>query len=303
MWLFIAVGIILIAGLIILFTRTSTLFHSYYEITMRTGYIGELKPGASVLMCGIQVGNVKSVRLEPDLRHAIVKLRILDKYKIRKGSRFSLEQRGFLGEQYVAIYTGADSGEFLKDGDWVESSDIFDFLQAARLTQGMVNRIRETVAGVERVGKRAQVIFSANTIEKGRLIKDNFNQALDSGISIYSNISQLIETNSQFADRISSNVDRIEFEWRRVVDGYSQLTNEISNLTASNKNYFGLIRTNLESLKDISKGTGVQSGTNALDGLALRQKISNLFTAVDKANRFSSNLNRRGFVGALKSDK
>ncbi|MGB9601452.1 MAG: MlaD family protein [Verrucomicrobiia bacterium] len=301
-WLFLVVGVLITVGLLLLFTRTSTLFRPYYEITMRTRFIGELKPGASVLMSGIQVGNVKTIKLEPDLSQAIVKIRILDTYKIKNNSRFTIEQRGFLGEQYVAVYPARGGEEFLKDGDWVDSAEIIDFLQAARLTRGMVNRIEETASKLKHTVTRSELLINTNTLQKGEKIGNNFSDTINGVSTVFNKITNLVELNRPYVGNVSSNIENIEMEWRNLVAKYSIFTNRIINLTETNKSCWETIKSNVESAKLISKNISLEKSDSekTTDISALNLKITRLLKGLEKANKFSSNLNSRGIVGAIK---
>lgn len=301
-WLFLITGVCITVGLLFLFTHKKGVFRPYYEISMRTGFIGELKPGASVLMSGISVGNVKSINLDPDLRTATVKMQILDIYKIKSNSKFTIEQRGFLGEQYVAIYQETGIAGYLKDGDIVESSEVIDFLQAARISHGMIARIKETGQKIEEISRRTSTMFNSNTVQKAEKIGDRFTEFIDSSSAIFKNITNLVECNRHYADAISSNIDKITVKWDNISTKYSSFTNELDKLIETNKDSLGTIITNISLAKANIQTIGLNKTNRGMtpDSERLRQKISNLRKELEKMDRFSSNINTKGIVGAIK---
>jgi len=296
-------GVLLIAYLLILFTKLPTLFHQYYEISMRTGYVGELGPGASVLMSGFQVGNVISIDLEPDLRSAIVKFRIINQYKVRKNSLFTIEQRGILGEQYVAIYPKSSVGVFLQDGDVVECAEVVDFFNAARLTKGMAQKISETGENIENVFKRSKQVFNTNTFNTSEKIAKNFKQSVVSASSTFHEIKRLIDTNKPYADKIDLNCEKIGTEWDKLVSSFSHFTNRIDLFWDNSKLYVNEIDTNIQSAKTLIQSEKKDRSGNVAKGVdaeELKKRISRIAAKVDTLNKFSSNINSRGLIGAMK---
>ncbi len=301
--LFLMFGVLLIAYLLFLFTKLPTLFRSYYEISMRTGYVGELRPGASVLMSGFQVGNVQSINLEPDLRSAMVKFRIIEQYKVRKNSLFTIEQRGILGEQYVAIYPTNSVGVFLQDGDIVECTEVIDFLNTARLTKGMAKKITETGENIENVLKRSQRVFNTDTFNTGEKVAKNFKQSIISASSTFREIKRLIDTNKPYADQIDLNSEKVITDWNKLFLDYSHLTNRIDLFIDNSKLYVDEIETNIQSGKTLirsEKKDRIGEVAKGIDPEELKKKISRLATKVDTLNKFSSNLNSRGLIDAMK---
>jgi phospholipid/cholesterol/gamma-HCH transport system substrate-binding protein len=101
--IFVFVGLALIAGLFVNFSKGASWFHSYYRINITSENVSGLKTGASVLLSGVSVGSVEGTTLAPDGRHVIITVRIFKQYVVREKSRFEIEQSGFLGDQFVSI--------------------------------------------------------------------------------------------------------------------------------------------------------------------------------------------------------
>src|SRR5947209_9090573 len=95
---FVLIGLVLLAGLIINFSKGGH-FGPKYTIVMRAANVGGLKKKASVLMSGVQIGVVRDIRLGPQGTNVSIFLTIYNEYRIHKDARFLIEQSGFLGDQ------------------------------------------------------------------------------------------------------------------------------------------------------------------------------------------------------------
>ena len=115
--LFVFIGLVLLALLLLQFSKGVRLFHPGYEILLRAHTVGGLKPRAQVLMSGVQVGSVSRIQLAPDGKSVIPTLQIYHQYRIRKDARFVIEQSGFLGDQYVAIQPTLNRGPVFATGE------------------------------------------------------------------------------------------------------------------------------------------------------------------------------------------
>lgn len=91
--------------------------------------IGGLKPRAPVVISGVKVGQVDSIKLNDDYR-ARVAMHIEDHLKLPIDSSASIVTSGVLGDRYISIQVGGDE-QLLHDGDeitFVESAVILERL-------------------------------------------------------------------------------------------------------------------------------------------------------------------------------
>ena len=102
------IGLVLVAILLIQFSKGTSFFRPTYDIVLRAAASGELKPRAQVLMSGVQVGTVGGMRLAPDGRSVAITLRIYRHVQLHKDARFVIAQSSFLGDQHVAILPDAN---------------------------------------------------------------------------------------------------------------------------------------------------------------------------------------------------
>src|SRR5712671_2141674 len=112
--LFVALGLILAGGLLLIFSKGLNLFTPTYELRLRSGTVGGLKNRASVLLNGVSVGNVVGTEVAPDGRGVVILVRLNSKFSIHQDARFAIEQIGFLGDQFIAIYQQEAKGPVLQ---------------------------------------------------------------------------------------------------------------------------------------------------------------------------------------------
>src|SRR5689334_12232856 len=115
--IFVLIGLGLLAALLLQFSKGTTFFHPTYTILLRTANVGGLKPRAQVLMAGVQIGTVSDVKLAPSGTSVTVSLRLYSQYTIHTNALFTIEQSGFLGDQYVAITPTLNTGDIFHDDD------------------------------------------------------------------------------------------------------------------------------------------------------------------------------------------
>ncbi|MFN8769882.1 MAG: outer membrane lipid asymmetry maintenance protein MlaD [Neisseriaceae bacterium] len=118
--LFVLIGIACIAflSLRVATNNLSAQSNSSYTLYAAFNNIGSLKVSAPVKVSGYVVGRVEDIRLSPKTYQAIVTLVINDKVKFTADTSAQILTTGLLGEQYVALQSGADD-VYLKNGDTI----------------------------------------------------------------------------------------------------------------------------------------------------------------------------------------
>src|SRR5450432_2643854 len=102
--IFVAVGVSVLAALVVQFGRLGEGFKSYYGLTIHFSDASGLLKGSDVLMGGAKVGRVSGPpRLVASGRGVDVPLRIYDYARIAVGSAITVGSSGLLGDRFVAI--------------------------------------------------------------------------------------------------------------------------------------------------------------------------------------------------------
>ena len=102
--IFVAVGLSILAALVVQFGRLGEGFKSYYSITVHFTDASGLLKNSDVLMGGAKVGQVAGPpRLVTSGRGVDVPLRIFDYVQIATGSTIAVGSSGLLGDRFVTI--------------------------------------------------------------------------------------------------------------------------------------------------------------------------------------------------------
>ena len=92
-------------------TSTYTLYANFTNI-------GSLKENAPIKVSGYTIGRVTNIYLDPKTYQAVVVMQIDKQYKFTDDSSAEILTTGLLGEQYVALQSGADN-TFLGNNDHI----------------------------------------------------------------------------------------------------------------------------------------------------------------------------------------
>jgi phospholipid/cholesterol/gamma-HCH transport system substrate-binding protein len=117
--LFMVVGILCLGYLSIKLGRMEVMGEKGYEIEAIFSNSGGLKEGSTVMVAGVEVGQVKKVILED--YQARVKMRLPLDLKIQDDAIASVKTKGMIGEKYVEITPGG-SEEILGPGDVIRDT-------------------------------------------------------------------------------------------------------------------------------------------------------------------------------------
>ena len=101
-----------------------TFFKKGYMLHSRFHFTGGVKANAPVRLSGVDVGEVRSIRLANDTTetYADVELWLEDGVKVRKDSKATVSTLGLMGEKYVEIRVGT-SADFAAANDSLNSED------------------------------------------------------------------------------------------------------------------------------------------------------------------------------------
>src|SRR5690348_14829386 len=91
--LFVLIGLVLLAGLMINFSRGLPFFKKTYALKLRAENVGGIKPKAAVMVSGVKVGNVVDSVLSTD-GSVVINLEIFNEFKIDREARFMLDALG-----------------------------------------------------------------------------------------------------------------------------------------------------------------------------------------------------------------
>lgn len=331
---FVLLSLTVMAALMIGFSKGFTFFASTYALNLRSGNIAGLKREATVQMAGVRVGQVGAMNLAADGKSVIVTLVIEEKYKIHGDARFSIEQAGFLGDQYIAISPQANELPVLAAGDEVQCDEPFNLQEAGKLAQGLIEKVDMTVAtlngALERVDK---TLLAENTLTNLSTTIDNFRQTSESTVETMANfrkisqgalgsvdtLQRLLAKNGPGIDDAVSNVVQFTEQLGSVTNlsefshNLTELSTELRATVSSNRLAIERTMANIESssaatrllLEDLNAGKGTMG--SLLKDEQLKTQVTQIVGNVNQLSSnmtiLSSNLNRFGLLYKPKREK
>src|SRR5688572_21078919 len=106
--LFVLIGLVLGAGLIIQFNKSAGPLTKTYRVYLTAGDVSGVIPGSFVLMAGVRVGNIEDIILNTDDGTVTMVARLRTQYAIYEDATFQIKSSGFLGDQYIGVFQGTN---------------------------------------------------------------------------------------------------------------------------------------------------------------------------------------------------
>jgi phospholipid/cholesterol/gamma-HCH transport system substrate-binding protein len=294
--LFVFIGLVVLAVLVVLFSKGLSLEWQNYRVYLRTSNVGGLKKGADIFMSGVKVGSASEIKLAADGRIVTVTLKLRKSITVHSDANFFIEQSGFLGDQYVTIVPTKNAGPPLKEGDEVTCEAPFNLLEVARNASGFVARIDDVAKRLDAaIIDLRRLVLNDETLSNVAATVGTMRVASEHAVTTVDNINALIQTNAAPVTTSLSNF--VGFS-----ENLNQLATTLRQVTTTNAPEVGAVITNLEYssetlrslLDDLQAGKGL-AGTVLKDP----QVATNFSTLINNLAITSSNLNRLGLWGIL----
>jgi phospholipid/cholesterol/gamma-HCH transport system substrate-binding protein len=294
--LFVFIGLVLLAALLIQFSKGTSVFHGTYNLRLHAVNVGGLKLRATVLLAGVNVGAVSDIELAPDGKSVTIDLKIYNNVKIYKDAQFVIEQAGFLGDNFVAVIPTQNQGGIWTDGSDVECEAPFDLQQVARSVTGFIARVDDTVKKIEfSVSKLQATVLNDQTLTNLSLAIANLHEASEEVTVAVGQINALVLTNGAQVNLAVSNV--VFFS-----QNLSQVGEDARGIVATNGATISEAMTNIEMTTETLKqiADDLHAGKGAAGMILENQELAtNVQATVNNLQIASSNLNALGLWGFL----
>jgi phospholipid/cholesterol/gamma-HCH transport system substrate-binding protein len=119
---FVLLGLAAVAYLTVKLGAGSLLGGDTYSLEARFTSVSGLNAGGNVVVAGVTVGRVESIRMEPTEYTAIVTLSVMSGLKLPTDSMASIKTTGLIGDKYLALSPGADE-TYLKAGERITMTE------------------------------------------------------------------------------------------------------------------------------------------------------------------------------------
>ena len=298
--LFVVLGLALLAVLVIQFSKGTSAFRGTYALKLNAVNVGGLKPRASVLLAGVQVGSVKEIQLVPDGKSVTISLQIYKDFPIYHDARFVIEQAGFLGDQFVSVIPTANTLPVLTNNQEISCQEPFDLQEVARGAAGFIKRMDETAQKLDAsvTDLRSQVL-NAQTLSGFGAALTNMKAFTEQALGAVASINSLVATNGTQVTLAVSNLVSFSAE-------LTQLAGSAQEILATNGATIGRATKNIDELTVTMKQlTADLSAGRGLAGTLLQNQelATNVQSLAANLSITSSNLNRVGLWGILWAQK
>jgi phospholipid/cholesterol/gamma-HCH transport system substrate-binding protein len=300
--LFVAIGLALMAALLLTFSKGIKLFARGYEVKLKAANVAGLKDNANVQLAGVTVGHVTRAEVAPDGRGVHIVLKIDTRYqdRIHADARFVIETVGLLGDQYVAIYPQENKAAVLQPGEVVAAEEPLSFQEVVRSAESLIGQLNKTMKIVNEAAARLdRTVLSEDTLTNVTEALRQFRQLSDRAVGLADHIGRLVETNTPPISASISNLVRFS-------EDIELLTDEMKQTVATNRVEFTKAVRNLERTSATLDrlASEVESGKGLAGVLFKDQQLrfnvaataSNLTEASGSLTVLLSNLNRHGLL-------
>jgi len=294
---FVFITLALLAGLLVIFSKGVVRFNRTYKLHLSTTDVGSLKKGSGVLMSGYTIGNVTEIELGENGESVKVVLQIQRKYPVRTNAVFIIEQAGFLGDQYVAVYPSTNrTARFFNDNERAICPPPFNLQAVARNAAGFIERIDQTAQRLNgAIDDVRRLVLNEQTLTNLAVTVDTMRVASERARVTIDDINNLVSTNRAPLAATLSNLVVFSAQME-------QASANVNGLISTNGEVLGTAVKNIESstmileslLGDIQAGKGLAGTLLKNDAFAGDvEKIAQNLSVT------TSNLNRVGLWGIL----
>ncbi|HEY2951259.1 MAG TPA: hypothetical protein VGK40_01680, partial [Verrucomicrobiae bacterium] len=225
-------------------------------------------------------------------------LKINRKFQIYADARFAVEQVGFLGDQFVAIYPGANAARVLQDDDEVTCDEPFNIQEAARAALGFIKRVDETVKILnEMITKLRETVVNDQTLTNITAAARNVRLLSERSLTVVDGIGRLVDSNAPPVDIAVSNIVHFSEQLNRIAGEFGEvlMTNR-ADISIAVKDVKESSRMVKEIVVEAQAGKGLVGSLLKDEHLkeetaALLNRVAALGANLEIA---SSNLNRNG---------
>lgn len=294
--LFVFIGLVLLAALLIQFSKGTTFFRQTYTIKLRADNVGGLKPRAQVLMAGVQIGSVSEIKLSPSGTNVTISLKLFSQYAVHKDARFLIEQSGFLGDQYVAILPTFNQGDIFRDGEVARAEAPFNMQEVARAASGFIQRIDQTAQRLnDAIADVRRLVLNEQTLTNIAAAVGNLRVVSERAMGTVDNLDALVSSNSPSFGHAGSNL--VAFS-----EQMNDFAGALSGVLSTNKTQLQNAVKNIESSTVVLKNVldELQAGKGLAGNLLKNEQLAASVSLIaSNLSVTTSNLNRLGLWGVM----
>lgn len=150
--IFVFAGILILSWFVLWIGDFKIIKHGYH-VKVSFGFANGLKVGAPLRLAGVDVGEVKEIKLtrDEDGNTVVYLTTWLDsEIQIPKDSRAWVNTLGLLGEKYLEIIPGKNYKDIMKEGDVLVGEDPTSIQDVTDLVKDIALQTKDTLASFEK---------------------------------------------------------------------------------------------------------------------------------------------------------
>lgn len=241
----------------------------FYTIDVTYKDVSGIELGTIVMMNGVKIGKVSNIKLEKG--YVVLSLQIKEGYKVRKGSKFSINLKGLIGDLTLSIEENINSDEFYVKGDIVQGKEPISLNLMFEKTYKMLllgEKIDQKIQEMEKSGNQDFIKKIDTTMTK-------FNDVMDETSKLLKNTNSLIAENKKDINKLLdntniliTNLNKTNSQASDFIKGTDKNINEIkklsfdlvSNIQETLKKTNQLVENNEKSIEKSIKNMEIISG-------------------------------------------
>ena len=155
--IFVAIGLLAIALMVVYFGRFGESFRGYYRLRVEYPNASGIFKGASVLLAGAKIGSVEhNPVILPNMDGVYVTLKIYEQVRIPSAAQFTIGSSGLLGDRFIQIVLGKDASSSppLEADAVVRGKGESGFGDVTEQAGVLLSDIQEAVGSINKVAQK-----------------------------------------------------------------------------------------------------------------------------------------------------
>jgi len=298
--LFLAIGLVVAAALIINFSKGTNPFTKTTLLYLKTKNVDGLKRNSVVLMAGVPVGRISAIHLDTDTGIVTLDAKIKAEYEIRADAKFFIETAGFLGDKYIGVIPGENKLPHLQNGATVVCQESFDLVRAARSATDLMDELKTVASQITNIVNRIDSkLLDEQTLTNLAAGLSNLREISAEASATIAAVNQLILTNTP---PINAAIENVVTFSGQLKDAGTDLRSLISTNRVVIDESFANIKETTESLRNLV--AAAEQGKGLAGKLFSDEELArNFSTLSSNLVDVSAKLNRGGLWGILWADK
>ncbi len=182
--IFMALGLLAIALMVVYFGRFGDSIHGHYRIRVEYPNASGIYKGASVLLAGAKIGSVENNPvILPNMDGVYLTLKIFEDVKIPSAAQFTIGSSGLLGDRFVQIVLGKDakSSPPIEAGAVIRGKSEAGIGDVAEQAAVLLSDIQEAVGNINKIAQKLNTdVLKETTIANLSTTLSNLNETSSS---------------------------------------------------------------------------------------------------------------------------